>query len=319
MSCWRRGTPSSGGTPPGAATPGEWPRSTPRSWRRAPPPPPAPPSAAAVAVAVAVPSATSPAFFAAAEGVVDGPRRDACDPVRRPYEAVAVRRHREGFRLPGVARAVRPPSRRIVDGGGGGSSARAFRRRGFRSACGYSRRTSSSTTAIMDRPVPPTNYTPCAIGSRGRGTGIRRGWRCGSPSLSQCWLTPTSGRESRDWRCGCWTMRGQGGGVLVRPGRSGGGGRERRGAPADEGRVELLSRQMLVLVQSGAIAEAGAFQVGVCWHAVKFRSRLEDPPPPTGHGRARSHDEGVRARAAGPRAPVDQRGPAPVRWVEIHR
>ncbi|KAL3763939.1 hypothetical protein ACHAW5_008377 [Stephanodiscus triporus] len=49
---------------------------------------------------------------------------------------------------------------------------------------------------------------------------------------------------------------------------------------ADAARVELLSRQLLILLQSGAISAADAIQEGVRRHATAFHSRLNPPPPP---------------------------------------
>ena len=53
-----------------------------------------------------------------------------------------------------------------------------------------------------------------------------------------------------------------------------------RDVVAAAARVELLSRQLLVLLQSGAISEAGAIQEGVRRHEAEFRSLLDPPPPP---------------------------------------
>jgi hypothetical protein len=103
--------------------------------------------------------------------------------------------------------------------------------------------------------------------------------------------------RKREWRLALWSLDEMIGGLGVGVtrevewwcGRTGSGEnaasdaeRSRMGeVVAAAARVELLSRQLLVLLQSGAISAADAIQEDVRRHATEFHSLVSYPPPQT--------------------------------------
>ena len=229
---------------------------------------------------------TTPSAFAATEGA-DGPRRDACELMSIRFAAqLRLRRHADlGGDVASLGLLV---PRGSTGGAGGEGGPPPWVPFGLRILAAhqlqYHGDGSPSATdelyALRDRATRTGHWNTggmeiwrAVIDNSLVNAHVRkREWRLALRSLDNLMegLEDGAGREVE-----YWCSRAGPGVVASDAERS-----RMREVVAAAARVELLSRQLLVLLQSGAISKAGAIQGGVRRHEAKFRSALDPPPPP---------------------------------------